>query len=571
MRKIYLVGLLIFVSLNLCTFSVSAQQAASFFNEFILNRWIKNEPITTSFQDAVKYSELADNFGNGQKFRAMHRQPRSANNAFVLRPGFYELKSRSYCLRAGTHGPSSGDGYLFAPLLGRQKDIVQEILTRSEAHSEIDQKDVQVLLWAIIARCDFQSMNSQMVSVAQRLMKPKHMARLNKGVILDLALNAINSPQLTASVRSVLQTENQIRNLVGQSHSSFQDLERLAVLAGPARVDNPEYRRGRWAKHPDGYYVRYFPQNYSHTIVQVYVPESVSKVEFDATNDVAVPANTGAQRLGLSNVPYDTTGYEPETPPVIAQNYPVEPPKTKPEVKPQTAPSRPTPPTSTSSVQKPVTPPAMRSLCGKVVDVRTGKTIARATITTKGQTLTADDRGQFIIPDLRPEQELSLTAGAEAYENSTMEVRIEARKDCQPITISLQPIAKPQSSTAIALEERTIREGERFIMDNIHFEQSESELLPEGRAELDKVASWMKNHESIKIELAGHTTDEGEHKLNVELSKKRAIACKKYLMQKGIKSKRISTNGFGPDKPIVPQGSAEKALNRRVEMTVTQA
>ncbi|GAB3962799.1 hypothetical protein GCM10028805_64640 [Spirosoma harenae] len=405
------------------------------------------------------------------------------------------------------------------------------------------------------------------------------MARLNKGMILDLALSTINSPQLTASVRSVLQTENQIRNLVGQSRSSFQDLERLAVLAGPARVDNPEYRRGRWAKHPDGYYVRYFPQNYSHTIVQVYVPESVSKVEFDATNDVAVPANTGAQRLGLSNVPYDTTGYEPEMPPVIAQNDPVEPPKTKPEVKPevkpQTGPSKPTtsttPPTSTSSVQKPVTPPAMRSLCGKVVDVRTGKAIAGATITTKGQTLTADDRGQFSMPNLRLEQDLSLTAGAEAYENLTMGVRIEAGKDCQPITISLQPIAKPQSSTAIALEERTIREGERFIMDNIHFEQSESELLPEGRAELDKVASWMKNHESIKIELAGHTTDEGEHKLNVELSKKRAIACKKYLMQKGVKSKRISTNGYGPDKPIVPQGSAEKALNRRVEMTITQA
>ena len=577
MKNLYLLGFLVLFLSGTCIFPVLAQPKGSIFNELILNKWLKNEPINTSFRDASKQSELPESFGNGQKFRAMHRQNRSSTGAFLLKPGFYELKSRSFCLRAGTHGPSSGDGYLFAPLLGRQQDIVREVLTRSEAHPEISQQDVQILLWAIIARCDFRTMNLQLIDVCRKLMKPAHMARLNKKLIMEFALAAINSPQLTASVMNVLQTENQIRGLIGQSNATFLDLERLAVLAGPARIDNPEYRQGRWSKHPDGYYVRYYPQHYSRTIIQVYVPESISAAEFDATNDVAVPANTGAQRLGLSNVPYDTTGYEPEMGPMISQTTPVELPNTNPEGKQQqgnTKSSTSSSPVSTSSAQKPIIPPksvpTSKSLCGKVVDAITRKAIEGVSIKLKDQVITADIDGQFSIADLRPGDEFSLVAGYQDYEELTLKIRIEDRESCQAITIALIPISKPQSSSAIVLEEATIREGERFIMDNVHFEQSKSDLLPAGKAELDKVAAWMKNHETIKVELSGHTTNEGEYKLNVDLSKRRAIACKKYLMAKGIKSNRISPIGYGPDRPVVSHESEKRAQNRRVELKIIQ-
>jgi hypothetical protein len=57
--------------------------------------------------------------------------------------------------------------------------------------------------------------------------------------------------------------------------------------------------------HPDGYYVRYFPQGYQKTTVQVYVPDNVNTTNlvYDAVGDIACPANTGAQRLAQTNEP----------------------------------------------------------------------------------------------------------------------------------------------------------------------------------------------------------------------------------------------------------------------------
>ena len=83
-------------------------------------------------------------------------------------------------------------------------------------------------------------------------------------------------------------------------------MEKYAILAGmaPIRTDVPS---GIWSKHPDGYYVRYIPSGYPITKVQIYVPKDLlldgKKLIYDATNDIACPANTGAQRLVQTNEP----------------------------------------------------------------------------------------------------------------------------------------------------------------------------------------------------------------------------------------------------------------------------
>ena len=64
--------------------------------------------------------------------------------------------------------------------------------------------------------------------------------------------------------------------------------------------------RGIWTLHPDGYYVRYYPSGYSVTKTQIYVPKNSlngKEVVYDATDDIAVPANVGSQRLAQTNEP----------------------------------------------------------------------------------------------------------------------------------------------------------------------------------------------------------------------------------------------------------------------------
>ena len=116
--------------------------------------------------------------------------------------------------------------------------------------------------------------------------------------------------RLPPVVRQALQAEAQLRQMLTTSGTSFAELERVAVLSGMAprgegSIDVPS---GRWNQHPDGYHIRYIPQGYSHTLVEIWVPEGSPAVgkEYDPATHIAVPGNTSRQRLVQSGRPRRT-------------------------------------------------------------------------------------------------------------------------------------------------------------------------------------------------------------------------------------------------------------------------
>ena len=119
------------------------------------NLFAGKAPITTSLPDAKWGDASKDGFTPREESRSLMTLQRTPNGGFVLQPGYYQLQTQSYCLKAGTHGPGGGDGYLFAPPKGPAEDAVMTILRSSVQHPEIVQQDIQVLLWAIIARAKF--------------------------------------------------------------------------------------------------------------------------------------------------------------------------------------------------------------------------------------------------------------------------------------------------------------------------------------------------------------------------------------------------------------------------------
>ena len=79
----------------------------------------------------------------------------------------------------------------------------------------------------------------------------------------------------------------------------------------------------------------------------------------------------------------------------------------------------------------------------------------------------------------------------------------------------------------------------------------------------------MKEHPNMEIQMNGHTDNQGNAKLNVELSENRVKAVKEYLVTRGIDPHRIKGKGYGGSKPIASNSSeATRRLNRRVEMVV---
>ena len=260
-------------------------------------------PITTSLEDAKWGEPTKDGFtppGPKQSLTTLQRTPAGG---FVLRAGYYTMETQSYCLKAGTHGPGGGDGYLYAPTEGPAEEAVMSILRNSTRHPEIAQQKIQTLLWAIIARAKFEDLSTEHKAVASQLLTPRQLAMLNRGA-LDMipgpAMNAMMA-KVPGPVRTVMEAEAKLRQMLTSPGTSFAELERVAVLAGAAPMGEGSIGvpSGRWSLHPDGYYVRYLPRGYSHTLLEIWVPEGAPGVnkDFDPATHIAVPGNTARQRL----------------------------------------------------------------------------------------------------------------------------------------------------------------------------------------------------------------------------------------------------------------------------------
>lgn len=260
-------------------------------------------PITTSIQDAIYSDPNRDGFNPGVA-SSLSSLPLDKKNRYVLAPGYYTMTAQSYCLKAGTYGPTGGNAYLYAPLKGPQKKAVEAILRNSVDHPDIAQRDIQYLLWAIIARAKFENLSSRNKIIAARLLTTRQLASLNRN-----ALDVLTNRQVQGliggvprPVGAVLEAEADMRRLMSRG-GSYNDLEALAVLTGAvpigegSRTDIPATR---WDRHPDGYWVRYDPTGYSRTKVEIWVPERASGKKYDPAVAVAVPANTSRQRLGQS-------------------------------------------------------------------------------------------------------------------------------------------------------------------------------------------------------------------------------------------------------------------------------
>ncbi len=125
--------------------------------------------------------------------------------------------------------------------------------------------------------------------------------------------------------------------------------------------------------------------------------------------------------------------------------------------------------------------------------------------------------------------------------------------------------------------------GDRFVLQSeLFFDTGKADLLPDARAELDKVASALIGLEQQipadipwVLRVDGHTDVRpitgGVFKSNWDLSAARAIAVVQYLVGKGVKPQRLVAAGFGEFQPI-DTATTEDAYrrNRRIEFKLTE-
>lgn len=213
-------------------------------------------------------------------------------------------------------------------------------------------------------------------------------------------------------------------------------------------------------------------------------------------------------------------------------------------------------------------PKAATYVKGQILDAQTKRPIKNTNIQLRSETnqqtfssLATDSKGEFLAV-LPAGENYQLMAEKEDYIFHTERFELKGIHSIdQPfeLEIDLQKV-----STEVA-------ESKETILKNVLFESNSDQLLESSQEELNSLAKFMELHSDIHIQINGHTDNIGQAADNLDLSERRALAVKNYLVKAGIAEQRLSAKGFGESKSIADNDSeAGRALNRRTSFEIIQ-
>ncbi len=224
------------------------------------------------------------------------------------------------------------------------------------------------------------------------------------------------------------------------------------------------------------------------------------------------------------------------------------------------------------------------TLSGRVLDSQTDEPVAAKIVCVtkksgvKYDSVVTSKSGlyEFVIP---PDDYLyKITApgyklSEEAYNLANLKANGSFSRNfyLEPETTQTQAttLPTPVESTEIPTSDPVQVNENTFRLDKVYFNTGEAVITPESFTQLDGLASMMQQDPNMKIQVVGHTDNQGDSRLNKKLSLQRAFNVREYLISQGIDGKRIKFNGVGGESPIAPNDTEEnRQKNRRVEFII---
>ena len=107
-------------------------------------------------------------------------------------------------------------------------------------------------------------------------------------------------------------------------------------------------------------------------------------------------------------------------------------------------------------------------------------------------------------------------------------------------------------------------------MGDVLFDTGKSDLRSEAREALARLSGIVLNYPSLHLAIEGHTDSMGSADFNQTLSEKRSGSVRDYLVSQGVDAGTLTVHGFGMDRPVADNKTAEgRQRNRRVEVVVS--
>ncbi|HSR49549.1 MAG TPA: OmpA family protein [Acidobacteriota bacterium] len=175
-------------------------------------------------------------------------------------------------------------------------------------------------------------------------------------------------------------------------------------------------------------------------------------------------------------------------------------------------------------------------------------------LTDQNQTLESQNRTlESEISEMRQEQEALQAAMADLrQEKEVLQDRLQG---------ALSEVAETRSSAR----------GFIVNLPDILFDTNEAELKSEARLALAKLAGILLIMTDLNLRVEGHTDSTGTPAYNLRLSQQRAESVFNFLARQGIGSTRMTAVGYGQDRPIADNSTAQgRRQNRRVEIVIAE-
>src|SRR5579884_4144379 len=167
---------------------------------------------------------------------------------------------------------------------------------------------------------------------------------------------------------------------------------------------------------------------------------------------------------------------------------------------------------------------------------------------------------------------------AERQRQAAEQQRLAAEQQAQQAQLQAQQAEQQkeqlrqrlQQQLNAILQTRDSARGLIVNMSDVLFDTNKYTLKPGAREKLAKVAGILLAYPDLKVQVEGYTDSTGTPEYNQQLSERRAMTVRDYLVAQGINLNNVTAQGFGQNDPVASNATAAgRQQNRRVQMVVS--
>jgi outer membrane protein OmpA-like peptidoglycan-associated protein len=159
------------------------------------------------------------------------------------------------------------------------------------------------------------------------------------------------------------------------------------------------------------------------------------------------------------------------------------------------------------------------------------------------------------------EEQAELRRSLDDMEATMAELREEKEQLSSRLEGALSKVASTKSSAR----------GFIVNLPDILFDTNESTLKPDAKIVIAKLAGILLIMQDLNLRIEGHTDSKGSEAYNQKLSERRADSVRTFLHNSGINVNRMIAVGYGENRPVANNDTAEgRQQNRRVEIVIAE-